>query len=494
MLQPVIIAGGSGTRLWPLSRKLYPKQFLPLIGEKTMLQMTIARLAGLDCLPPIIVCHEEHRFIAAEQLRSMGIDHGGIILEPCGRNTAPAICLAALLANEIDPENNLLILPADHHMGAPAEFCAGVNASEEAANRGKLITFGISPNHAATGYGYIKMDDALEATEGSLCPAEGSLCPAEGSLCPAEGSHTPQVISKFIEKPCLADAEQFLASGGYLWNSGIFLCSSGVLLCELEKFRPDIFAACVSAWDERTTDSEFVRPDSGAFENCPSESIDYAVMEHTHKAMVTPIDPDWNDLGSWCSLLEQMPKNSAGNVETGDVIAKDSSNNYIHAKEKLVTTLGVNDLVIVDTKDALLVAHKDRVEDVKSIVQELDSEQRSETVHHREVYRPWGKYDSMDSDERFQVKRITVKPLAKLSVQMHHHRAEHWVVVKGTAKVTIDGNECLVRENESVYIPIGAVHALENPGKIPIELIEIQTGSYLGEDDIVRFEDRYGRA
>jgi len=467
MLQPVIIAGGSGTRLWPLSRKLYPKQFLTLVGDKTMLQMTVERLAGLKCLPPIIVCNEEHRFIAAEQLRELDIDHGGIILEPCARNTAPAICLAALLANEENPENNLLILPADHFMGAPELFCEAVVHSQAAAQAGALITFGIHPREPATGYGYIKM---------------------------AEGHASPHPIDQFIEKPCTEAAEQYVASGEYLWNSGIFLCSSGVYLSELEHFRPDIFSACVSAWDNRSTDGDFVRPDCVSFENCPDESIDYAVMEQTDKARVTPIDPDWNDLGSWRSLLEQLPKTVAGNVETGDVLCRDSSNNYIHAQHKLVGLLGIDNLVIVDTKDALLVAHKDRVEDIKLIVKELDNQQRPETQQHREVFRPWGKYDAMDSDERFQVKRITVKPLAKLSLQMHHHRAEHWVVVKGTAKVTIDGVDSLVSENESVYIPIGAVHSLENPGKIPIELIEIQTGSYLGEDDIVRIEDRYGRA
>jgi mannose-1-phosphate guanylyltransferase len=467
MLQPIIIAGGSGTRLWPLSRKRFPKQFLPLTGDNTMLQMTVERLSGLTCLPPIIVCNEEHRFIAAEQLRELDIEHGGIILEPCARNTAPAICLAALLANEDNPQNNLLILPADHFMGAPEQFCQAVISALATAETGAIVTFGIEPSEPATGYGYIKRGEAQDS---------------------------PYPICQFIEKPCAEAAEQYMASGEYLWNSGIYLCSSGVYLSELEHFRPDIFAACVSAWDNRSTDGGFIRPDSASFENCPDESIDYAVMEQTDKARVTPIDPDWSDLGSWRSLLQQLPKTVAGNVETGDVVCRDSSNNYIYAQHKLVSLLGVDNLVVVDTKDALLVAHKDRVDDVKLIVKELDNQQRSETLEHREVYRPWGKYDAMDSDERFQVKRITVKPLAKLSLQMHHHRAEHWVVVKGTAKVTIDGLDSLVSENESVYIPIGAVHALENPGKIPIELIEIQTGSYLGEDDIVRIKDRYGRA
>lgn len=467
MLQPVIIAGGSGTRLWPLSRKLYPKQFLPLTNDKTMLQMTVERLSGLDCLAPIVVCNEEHRFIAAEQLRALEVDHGGIILEPWARNTAPAICLAALLANENNPQNQLLILPADHFMGTPEQFCEAVVNAQAAAEAGAIVTFGIEPSEPATGYGYIKM---------------------------VEAENSPYPIDQFIEKPCAEDAKQYLSSGQYLWNSGIFLCSSGTYLSELEHFRPDIFSACVSAWDQRSTDGDFTRPDSASFEACPEESIDYALMEHTDKAVVSPVNPDWNDLGSWSSLLDQLPKTIAGNVETGDVLCIDSSSNYVYAEHKLVSLLGIENLVVVDTKDALLVAHKDRVEDVKLIVQALDREQRPETLQHREVYRPWGKYDAMDSDERFQVKRITVKPRAKLSLQMHHHRAEHWVVVKGTAKVTIDGVDSLVSENESVYIPIGAVHSLENPGKIPIELIEIQTGSYLGEDDIVRIEDRYGRA
>jgi len=467
MLQPVIIAGGSGTRLWPLSRKLYPKQFLPLTGDKTMLQLSIERLAGLKCLPPIIVCNEEHRFIAAEQLRELGISHGGIILEPSGRDTAPAICLAALHANEIAPQANLLVLPADHHMTAPDKFCAGVTASMDAATAGNLITFGITPDSPATGYGYIKANMIGEG---------------------------PFAVTEFVEKPAKSVAQGYLETGNYLWNSGIFLFSSTAYLKEVGSYRPEILAACEASWANKTRDNDFYRPESAAFEACPAESIDYAVMEHTDRALVCPMDPGWNDLGSWSALLDLLPKTAQGNVQTGDVISLNSSNNYIHADSKLVSTIGINDLVIVDTKDALLVAHRDSVEDVKLIVEKLKAADRSEYIHHREVYRPWGKYDSMDSDERFQVKRITVKPLAKLSVQMHHHRAEHWVVVKGTAKVTIDGVDKLVSENESVYIPIGAVHALENPGRIPIELIEIQTGSYLGEDDIVRFEDRYGRS
>jgi len=468
MLQPVIIAGGSGTRLWPLSRQLYPKQFLPLVGKQTMLQATLARLKGLNCAAPIIVCNEDHRFIAAEQLRIAGSEHNGIILEPCGRNTAPAICLAALLAKDIDPDATLLVLPADHHMDNPQAFLAAVGAAEKAAISGALITFGIRPSHPATGYGYIKSTEPLIADQ-------------------------PQKIGEFIEKPDLEQAEDLLASGDYLWNSGIFLFRGDAFLTELQKLRPDIYTACQRSWQTNTVDMDFVRPDTNLFSTCPAESIDYAVMEKTTNAMVMPMDPQWNDLGSWSSLLDLLPKNDQGNVAIGDTIGIESRNNYVYAEHKLVATLGINDLVIVDTKDALLVAHKDHVEKIKQLVDILKVEQRSEYIHHREVYRPWGKYDSMDKGSRFQVKRITVKPDAKLSVQMHHHRAEHWVVVSGTAKVSIDNVERLICENESIYIPIGAVHSLENPGKIPIELIEIQSGTYLGEDDIVRFEDLYGR-
>jgi mannose-1-phosphate guanylyltransferase len=468
MLQPVIIAGGSGTRLWPLSRQLYPKQFLPLVDDKTMFQATLARLQDLHCALPIIVCNEDHRFIAAEQLRLAGAEHNGIILEPCGRNIAPTICLAALLAKDIDPDTTLLVLPADHHMDNPQAFLAAISAAEESAAAAALVTFGIKPSYAATGYGYIKSAEPLIGGQ-------------------------PQKIGKFIEKPDLERAEELIASGDYLWNSGIFMFRGDTFLKELETLRPDIYSACQQSWQTNAVDMDFVRPDTNLFSACPAESIDYAVMEKTTNAMVMPMDPQWNDLGSWSSLLDLLPKNRQGNVEIGDTIAIESSNNYVHAENKLVATLGTNDLVIVDTKDALLVAHKDHVEKVKQLVDILKAEQRSEYIHHREVYRPWGKYDSMDQGARFQVKRITVKPEAKLSVQMHHHRAEHWVVVSGTAKVCIDNVEHLICENQSVYIPIRAVHSLENPGKIAIELIEIQSGAYLREDDIVRFEDLYGR-
>lgn len=470
MLQPVIIAGGSGTRLWPLSRELYPKQFLALTKrEKSMFELTVERLAALDCAPPIVVCNEQHRFIVAEQLRGLNKSHNGIVLEPCGRDTAPAICLAALLAEEINPGSTLLVVPADHFMGREDAFTESVKKALDTASKGALLTFGITPNHAATGYGYIK----------AALPVDFVAA---------------KKVSEFVEKPTEEIAQQYLDSGEYLWNSGIFMFQSQIFLRELKAHRSDIYNCCESAWQNKRSDMDFLRPDSEIFNNCPAHSIDYAVMEKTSNAMVIRMDPQWNDLGSWSALLDLMHKKDSGNVEIGDVIGLESTNNYIHSEHKLVATLGVENLVIVDTKDALLVADRDRVEDVKKLVELLKHKKRSEVVHHREVYRPWGKYDSMDQGQRFQVKRITVKPKAKLSLQMHHHRAEHWVVVSGTAKVTIDNEEKLVSENESVYIPVGAVHSLENPGMIPIELIEIQSGTYLGEDDIVRFEDLYGRA
>ena len=363
MLQPVIIAGGSGTRLWPLSRQLYPKQFLPLVGKQTMLQATLARLKGLNCAAPIVVCNEDHRFIAAEKLRIAGSEHNGIILEPCGRNTAPAICLAALLAKDIDPDATLLVLPAHHHMDNPQAFLAAVGAAEKAAISGALITFGIRPSHPATGYGYIKSTEPLIADQ-------------------------HQKIGEFIEKPDLEKAEDLLASGDYLWNSGIFLFRGDAFLTELQKLRPDIYTACQRSWQTNTVDMDFVRPDTNLFSACPAESIDYAVMEKTTNAMVMPMDPQWNDLGSWSSLLDMLPKNDQGNVAIGDTIGIESRNNYVHAEHKLVATLGINDLVIVDTKDALLVAHKDHVEKIKQLVDILKVEQRSEYIHHREVYRP----------------------------------------------------------------------------------------------------------
>lgn len=465
-ITPVIMAGGSGTRLWPLSRGNYPKQFLKLAGVYTMLQNTLNRLNGLQHSPAMLICNEEHRFIAAEQVRQLGVEHNGIFLEPVGRNTAPAIALAAFKAIEKGTDPLLLVLAADHIIDDIEAFQRSVNQAAELAEQDKLVTFGIVGNKPETGYGYIKRGEQFQ---------------------------TGFVVNSFVEKPDASTAEEYISSGDYYWNSGMFLFKASRYLNELKTYRPDIYAACEKAMQVQNNDLDFIRVDKGAFEACPDESIDYAVMEHTKDAVVVPMDAGWSDVGGFSALWEVSPQDENGNAFTGDVKAIDTKNTLVFGEDKLVATIGVENLVIVNTKDALLVAHKDKSQHVKAIVQQLKDEQRSEAKLHREVYRPWGKYDSVDSGERFQVKRITVKPGAKLSVQMHHHRAEHWIVVSGTAKVQIDDTEQFVTENESVYIPITAVHALENPGKVDLELIEVQSGSYLGEDDIVRFEDRYGR-
>ena len=466
MILPVIMAGGSGTRLWPLSRGNYPKQFLALSGEQTMLQSTLSRLNGLTHNPAMLICNEEHRFIAAEQVRQLGVKHSGIFLEPVGRNTAPAIALAAFRAIEQGEDPLLLVLAADHVIENTAAFQKSVNDAVELAKEDKLVTFGIVGNKPETGYGYIKRGEQFD---------------------------TGFVVDAFVEKPDSSTAEQYIQSGDYYWNSGMFLFKASRYLNELKAFRPDIYNACENAMQNQNNDLDFIRVDKESFEACPDESVDYAVMEQTKDAVVVPMDAGWSDVGGFAALWEVSPQDENGNAFTGDVKAVDSKNTLVFSEDKLVATVGVEDLVIVNTKDAVLVAHKDKSQHVKMIVQQLKDEQRSEAKLHREVYRPWGKYDSVDNGERFQVKRITVKPGAKLSVQMHHHRAEHWIVVSGTAKVQIDDTEQFVTENESVYIPITAVHALENPGKVDLELIEVQSGSYLGEDDIVRFEDRYGR-
>jgi len=466
MILPVIMAGGSGTRLWPLSRGNYPKQFLTLSGVHTMLQSTITRLNGLEHSPAMLICNEEHRFIAAEQVRELGVKHSGIFLEPVGRNTAPAIALAAFKAIEQGDDPLLLVLAADHVINDTASFHHSVNQAAELAKQGKLVTFGIVGMKPETGYGYIKRGEPYQ---------------------------TGFLVDSFVEKPDEATAEQYIACGDYYWNSGMFLFKASCYLNELKKFRPDIYEACKKAMQVQNDDLDFIRIDKLAFIACPDESIDYAVMEKTKDAVVVPMNAGWSDVGSFAALWEVSERDENGNAFKGDVKAIDTQNTLVFGEDKLVATVGVEDLVIVNTKDAVLVAHKDESQKVKAIVQQLKDEQRTEATLHREVYRPWGKYDSVDSGERFQVKRITVKPGAKLSVQMHHHRAEHWIVVSGTAKVQIDDTEQFVTENESVYIPITAVHALENPGKVDLELIEVQSGSYLGEDDIVRFADRYGR-
>ena len=468
MLVPIILAGGSGTRLWPLSRGNYPKQFLALDGSKyTMLQQTICRLSGIEHAPTMLICNEDHRFIAAEQVRQLGAKHSGIFLEPVGRNTAPAIALAAFKAIENGQDPLLLVLAADHVINNTPAFEHSVNQAVELAEQGKLVTFGIVGNKPETGYGYIKRGEQYS---------------------------TGFVVDRFVEKPAQATAEKYIQSGDYYWNSGMFLFKASLYLQELKTFRPDIYNACEQAMQVQNDDMDFIRVDKAAFEQCPDESIDYAVMEHTKHAVVVPMDAGWNDVGGFEALWEVSNHDENGNAFKGDVKAVDTKNTLVFGDDKLIATVGVENLVIVSTKDAVLVAHKNESQKVKQIVNQLKTEQRSEVTFHREVYRPWGKYDSVDSGERFQVKRITVKPGAKLSVQMHHHRAEHWVVVSGTAKVHLDGKEQYLTENESIYIPITSVHALENPGKVNLELIEVQSGSYLGEDDIVRFEDRYGRS
>lgn len=467
MILPVIMAGGSGTRLWPLSRGNYPKQFLKVCGEHTMLQQTVFRLSGMNHSAPMLICNEEHRFIAAEQLRAISAQNSGIFLEPVGRNTAPAIALAALKAAKENEDALLLVLAADHVIGDKEAFTKSVEAAMPLAESGKLVTFGIVGDKPETGYGYIKRGESV--------------------------STDSYVVAEFVEKPDLDTAKKYLESGEYYWNSGMFMFKASTYLAELQAHRPDIYKACVVASENSSNDLDFIRIDKEAFESCPDESVDYAVMEHTKHAVVVPMNADWNDIGGFSALWEVSEQDSQGNAFFGDVKSIDTKNTLVFGGDKLVTTVGVEDLVVIDTKDAVLVAHKDECQKVKQIVQQLKADKRSEVTFHREVYRPWGKYDSVDSGERFQVKRITVKPGAKLSVQMHHHRAEHWIVVSGTAKVQIDDTEQFVTENESVYIPITAVHALENPGKVDLELIEVQSGSYLGEDDIVRFQDRYGR-
>jgi mannose-1-phosphate guanylyltransferase/mannose-6-phosphate isomerase len=464
---PVILSGGSGTRLWPLSRESYPKQFLPLAGTDTMLQATWLRIAPLASAAPMVVANEEHRFMVAEQLRQVGCVPSAILLEPVGRNTAPAIAVAALQATREGADPLLLVLPSDHVIKDAAAFQAAVRQAEPAAAQGRLVTFGIVPDAPETGYGYIRAGAAL-----------------------ADGVRQ---VARFVEKPDAATARQYVASGEYFWNSGMFLFRASVYLGELARQQSAMLAACRAAIDGASRDADFVRLDKAAFAACPSDSIDYAVMEHTHAAAVLPIDVGWNDLGSWSALWEVAEQDGDGNAHHGDVLAQDCRNTLAWAEGRLVALLGLEDVVVVDTADAVLVAHKDRVQDVKGIVARLKTEGRGEPTSHRKVYRPWGSYDSIDVGERFQVKRITVKPGASLSLQMHHHRAEHWVVVSGTGRITRGDEVLTLTENQSTYIPLGVRHRLENPGRLPLELIEVQSGSYLGEDDIVRFEDVYGR-
>ena len=463
MITPVIMAGGSGTRLWPLSRAGHPKQFLTLNGDKTMLQQTIERLADLPTSESITICNEEHRFFVAEQMREIDA-LGKIILEPVGRNTAPAIALAALVEKEEDPL--LLILAADHVIADQTAFTEAIMKAVPLAEAGKLVTFGILPTEPHTGYGYIEasapVGDAYE-------------------------------VSSFFEKPDVDAAAKYFADGRYYWNSGIFLFKASSYIEALKIHRPEMLVACERAMSNVSSDLNFIRIDAEAFKKCPADSIDYAVMEKTNDAMIVPMDAGWNDIGSWSSLWDISAKDEAGNSTFGDVMLLDTSNSFIKADERFVALIGLKDVVVVSTKDATLVAHRDRVQDSKVIASKLQASGRSEWEQHREVCRPWGKYDSVDHGDLYQVKRITVNPGEKLSLQMHYHRAEHWIVVSGTAKVTRGCEEFLLSESQSTFIPKGEKHSLENPGKLPLILIEVQSGSYLNEDDIVRFEDRYGR-
>jgi mannose-1-phosphate guanylyltransferase/mannose-6-phosphate isomerase len=471
-LQPVLLSGGSGTRLWPLSREMYPKQFLPLVGERTMLQDTWLRVAPIADTAPIVVANEEHRFLAAEQLRLVGVGHADLLLEPAGRNTAPAIAAAALqaMANGEDPV--LLVLPSDHVVADAEGFRAAVRAALPAAGQGALVTFGIVPTAPETGFGYIH---------------------AEAGGADADSDRSgPRRVQRFVEKPDAATAQGYLQVGGYYWNSGMFLFRASRYLAELERHRPDILAAVREALAKATHDGDFIRLDRDAFAACPSDSIDYAVMEKTDSAMVLPVDIGWNDVGSWSALWQVSEQDSDGNAHHGDVVSIDTRNSYAYAR-RLVALVGVDDLVVVETDDAVLVARKDKVQQVKDVVARLKAEQRSHATLHREVHRPWGSYDSVDVGDGFQVKRIKVKPGARLSLQSHTRRAEHWIVVRGTARVTRDNDVFELFANQSAYIPIGARHRLENPGTEMLELIEVQSGDYLGEDDIVRYEDVYGR-
>ena len=469
MLVPVILSGGAGTRLWPLSRELYPKQLLPLMGEHTMLQDTARRLDGLNAAPPVVVCNDAHRFLVAEQLRLIGINPRAIVLEPIGRNTAPAIALAALAALKSAPKGEdpvLLVLPADHVIRDVAAFQAAAVTGMVSAEEGKLVTFGVVPRTPETGYGYIRRGESLGAV---------------------------QRIAQFVEKPNLTRAQAFVASGDHYWNSGMFVFRALRYLEELEKFAPEIAKVCRDSFDASQADLDFTRVDAKRFESCPSDSIDYAVMEKTADAVVVPLDAGWSDVGSWASLHAASESDASGNVARGDVLTEDSANCYLYSESRFVAAVGLKDHVVIETKDAVLVAPKDRVQDVKSLVSQIKNAGRYEHALHHEVFRPWGSYDSLENGQRFQVKRLSVKPGAQLSLQLHHHRAEHWVVVSGTARITRGDETFLLEENQSTYIPIGVRHRIENPGKIPLQVIEVQSGSYLGEDDIVRFEDRYGR-
>lgn len=468
-LYPVILSGGSGSRLWPLSREHYPKPLLPLTSERTLLQETALRLDGLPELgEAIYVCNEEHRFLVAEQVAQLGKSPKAIILEPEGRNTAPALTLAALYLESRDPDSMMVVMPADHVITDRPAFIKAVSSGLGPAGEGSLVTFGVVPDAPETGYGYIKRDGAIEDSDAFQ-------------------------VACFVEKPDLATAEQYIKEGDYYWNSGIFLMRTGRWLEEIAAHRSDILECCRMCVDSGAEDSDFFRVSRETFMQCPADSIDYAVMEKTRQAVVVPVAAGWSDVGSWSSLWNVCPRDASGNVIQGDVITRDTHNAFLIAQHRCLATVGIDDVIVVETADAVLVAGRDKAQDVKHIVNQLKAAGRDECKVHRRVYRPWGSFEGIDSGQRFQVKRLTVKPGAQLSLQMHHHRAEHWVVVKGTARVTCGDSVFDLHENESTYIPIGEKHRLENPGNISLEVIEIQSGSYLGEDDIVRFEDVYDR-
>ncbi|MCK5382205.1 MAG: mannose-1-phosphate guanylyltransferase/mannose-6-phosphate isomerase [Gammaproteobacteria bacterium] len=468
-LYPVILSGGSGSRLWPLSREHYPKPLLPLVSEKTLLQETANRLDDIEGLgDAVYVCNEEHRFLVAEQVAQIGKKPATIILEPEGRNTAPALTLAALYLVKQDPEAVMVVMPADHVMTEPQQFVTAVREGGVNAEQGALVTFGIVPDAAETGYGYIKRDGEVSGTSAFT-------------------------VASFVEKPDLKTAEQYISEGGYYWNSGIFLMRADRWLDEIGQYQPAILSACRKSVTQGKQDTDFFRVSEADFLASPSDSIDYAVMEKTDRAVVVPISAGWSDVGAWSALWSICPRDNDGNVIQGDVIAEDTRNAFLVAQHRCLATVGVEDIIVVETADAVLVASKDKAQDVKVIVNRLKECGREEHKVHRQVYRPWGSYEGIDAGPRFQVKRLSVKPGAQLSLQMHHHRAEHWVVVKGTAQVTCGERVFMLHEDESTYIPMGEKHRLENPGNIPLEVIEIQSGGYLGEDDIVRFEDVYDR-
>lgn len=497
---PVVLCGGSGTRLWPLSRTGFPKQFLCLTGNESLFQQAAQRLAnlgqdGIQVAPPLVVSGEDHRFLVMEQLREVGIPLGAALLEPVGRNTAPALTLAALAAAQNDQDPILVVTPADQTVTHTAAFTAAVQQAIIQAAEGNIVILGVTPDKPETGYGYIQTSAVIQNT--SVIPATAVI--PEPAVIPANaGIHAPIPVQAFVEKPNLETAQKYLRDGGYFWNAGMFVLKASVWLKALGQFRPDILQATQAAWANKTQDGQFLRPGKAEFVAIPAESVDYAVMEHCPGSplliKMVPLDAGWSDLGAWDAVWNVLPKDAQGNAHVGDVLTHHSSNTLVHATSRLVTLVGVQDLVVVETADAVLVANKQSSQDVKHIVQQLTEQQREEQTLHRKVHRPWGWYDSIDEGGRFKVKRIQVKPGASLSLQKHHHRAEHWIVVTGTAEITNGDQVLTLTENQSTYIPLGEVHRLANPGSIPLEIIEVQSGSYLGEDDIVRFEDTYGRA